>query len=100
MTQFATWQAVLGTLICLSIIQFLVGSYVEPRLSGNALCISPLIVVFAIFFGTFLWGLFGAFIWVPIALAILTFWELASSNQGLVDRLGGFRQSETEKMAS
>ena len=35
--------------------------------------ISPVLVLFAIFFWTFLWGLFGTFIGVPITLAILTF---------------------------
>ena len=41
MAQFATWQAVLGVFACLNIIQFVIGSYVEPRVSGNVLAISP-----------------------------------------------------------
>ena len=64
MTQFDSWQAVLGAFICLNIIQFVVGSYVEPRVSGDILSISPLVVLFTIFFWTFLWGLFGTFIGV------------------------------------
>ena len=78
MTQFDTWQAVIGTFICLNIIQFVIGSYVEPRLSGNVLAISPFVVLFAIFFWTFLWGLFGTFIGVPIALAIFDVLRTAS----------------------
>ena len=70
MTQFESWQAVLGAFICLNIIQFVVGSYVEPRVSGSVLSISPFVVLFAIFFWTFLWGLFGTFIGVPITLAL------------------------------
>lgn len=35
MAQFATWEAVLGVFIFLSIIQFVVGSYVEPLVSGK-----------------------------------------------------------------
>jgi AI-2 transport protein TqsA len=34
MTQFESWQAVLGAFICLNIIQFVVGCYVESRVSG------------------------------------------------------------------
>ena len=56
MTQFDTWQAVLGIFICLNIIQFVIGSYVERRLSGTILSISPFVVLFTIFFWTFLWG--------------------------------------------
>ena len=89
MTQFDTWQAVIGTFILLNIIQFVIGSYVEPRLSGNVLAISPFVVLFAIFFWTFLWGLFGAFIGVPLTLAILTFCEQHSSSRWFADLLGG-----------
>jgi AI-2 transport protein TqsA len=89
MTQFDSWQAIIGTFICLNIIQFVIGSYVEPRLSGNVLAISPLFVLFAIFFWTFLWGLFGTFIGVPIALAILTFCEQYPSSRWLAHLLGG-----------
>jgi len=71
--QFGTWQAALFVFICLNIIQSVVGSYVEPRVSGHALAISPTVMLFAVFFWTFLWGLFGAFIGVPIAIAALTF---------------------------
>jgi AI-2 transport protein TqsA len=96
MTHFDTWQAVLGTFICLNIIQFVIGSYVEPRLSGSVLSISPFVVLFSIFFWTFLWGLFGAFIGVPIALAILTFCDQHSSSRWLADLLGGSAQGIPE----
>jgi predicted PurR-regulated permease PerM len=94
MTQFDTWQGVVGTFICLNIIQFVIGSYVEPRLSGSVLSISPFVVLFTIFFWTFVWGLFGTFIGVPIALAILTFCEQHPSSRWLADLLGGPVQAE------
>ena len=89
MTQFETWPAVLGVFVCLNIIQFVVGSYIEPRVAGNMLSISPLLVLFAIFFWTFLWGLFGTFIGVPITLAILTFCAAHPSSRWIADLLGG-----------
>lgn len=88
MTQFDTWQAVLGAFIGLNIIQFIVGSYVEPRVSGGVLSISPFVVLFAIFFWTFLWGLIGTFIGVPITLAILTFCGQHPSSRWVSDLLG------------
>ena len=39
--------------------------------AGAALSISPLAVVFAVFFFGFLWGVPGAFLGVPILIAIL-----------------------------
>ena len=94
MAQFATWQAVLGVFVCLNVIQFVVGSYIEPRVSGVVLAISPSVVLFAVFFWTFLWGLFGAFIGVPIAIAILTFCSYHPSSRWIADFLGGPAQSK------
>jgi predicted PurR-regulated permease PerM len=89
MAQFATWQAVVGVFVCLNIIQFVVGSYIEPRVSGAVLAMSPSVVLFAVFFWTFLWGLFGAFIGVPIVLAIVTFCSYHPSSRWVSDLLGG-----------
>ena len=88
MAQFSSWQAVLGVFICLNVIQFVVGSYVEPRVSGNVLAISPLVVLFATFLWTYLWGLFGAFIGVPMALAVLTFCDQHPSSRWVTELLG------------
>lgn len=89
MAQFATWQSALGVFVCLNVIQFVIGSYVEPRVSGNVLSISPSVVLFSVFFWTFLWGLFGSFIGVPIAIAALTFCEHHPSSKWIADLLGG-----------
>ncbi len=89
MTQFDSWQAVIGVFICLNVIQFVVGSYIEPRVSGDILSISPLAVLFSILFWTFLWGLFGTFIGVPIALALVSFCGQHPSSRWLAVLLGG-----------
>jgi predicted PurR-regulated permease PerM len=88
MTQFHSWQAVLGIFACLNIIQFVVGSYVEPRVSGNVFAISPSVVLFTTFLWTYLWGLFGTFIGVPMALAILSFCDQHPSSRWIADLLG------------
>ena len=53
MAQFASWQTALTVFACLNLIQFLIGSYLEPRVAGSALSISPSVVLFAVFFRTF-----------------------------------------------
>lgn len=97
MTQFESWPAVLGVFVCLNVIQFVVGSYIEPRVAGNMLSISPVIVLFAIFLWTFLWGLFGTFIGVPITLAMLTFCAAHPSSRWIADLLGGSDQTKPDK---
>jgi predicted PurR-regulated permease PerM len=69
--QFETWQESSIVLLGMFAIQFSVGNYLEPLVAGAALSISPLAVVFAVFFFGFLWGIPGAFLGVPILIAIL-----------------------------
>lgn len=95
MTQFSSWQAVVAVFICLNLIQFIVGSYIEPRIAGNSLSISPAMVLFSVFFWSYMWGIFGAFIGVPITIALLTFCELHPSSRWLAELLGSPEVSES-----
>ncbi|MFL6798012.1 MAG: AI-2E family transporter [Xanthobacteraceae bacterium] len=70
--QFEALQPALIVLAGLSVIQFVTGNYIEPLLAGATLAISPFVVLFAVFFWTFLWGIPGAFIGVPMVIALLT----------------------------
>ena len=54
--QLESWQGALLIFIGLNLIQFLIGSYLEPRIAGAALSMSPFLVLFAVFFWMFLWG--------------------------------------------
>jgi len=98
MTQFQSWPAVFGIFACLNIIQFVVGSYIEPRVAGATVSISPFVVLFAIFLWTFLWGLFGTFIGVPITLAILTFCAEHPSTRWAAELLGGPAESRPAQL--
>jgi predicted PurR-regulated permease PerM len=70
--QFEALQPTLVVLAGLSVIQFSIGNYIEPLLAGVTLAISPFLVLFAVFLWTFLWGIPGAFIGVPMTIALLT----------------------------
>ena len=89
LAQFESWQAALLVFACLNVIQFVIGSYIEPRVSGSALAMSPFVVLFSVFFWAYLWGFFGAFIGVPIAIAVLTFCAAHPSSRWLAELLGG-----------
>ncbi len=70
--QIDTWGALILVIAGLTLIQFLIGNYLEPLVAGAALSISPFVVIFAVFFFGFLWGIPGAFIGVPIMIGIIT----------------------------
>jgi AI-2 transport protein TqsA len=73
--QFESWQMVIVILGGLYLIQFLIGNYLEPIIAGRALAISPLVMLVAFFFWAFLWGIPGAFIGIPVTIALLTVCE-------------------------
>ena len=70
--QFESLYAALIVFIALNILQFVIGSYIEPRVAGIAVSVSPFMVLFAVFFWGMLWGVAGAFIGVPIPIALAT----------------------------
>jgi AI-2 transport protein TqsA len=86
--QFDAWQSAAVMFACLNIIQFLVGSYLEPRVAGNALSISPFLVLLAVFLWTWLWGIAGALIGVPIVIAVLTLCEQHEASRWVADLCG------------
>jgi len=70
--QYESLSTALVVFIGLNLLQFVIGSYIEPRLAGTAVSISPFMVLFAVFFWGMLWGVAGAFIGVPILIALAT----------------------------
>lgn len=71
--QFESWQMAVIVFICLNLVQFVIGSYFEPLVTGASLAISPFAVIFAVFFWSFMWGVPGAFIGVPILIVFIVY---------------------------
>ena len=86
--QFDAWQNAILVFAALNLIQFLIGSYLEPLIAGTVLSMSPFLVLFAVFFWTFLWGISGAFIGIPIVIAILTLCEQYPSSRWVAELFG------------
>jgi predicted PurR-regulated permease PerM len=70
--QFESFSAALVVFLGLNLLQFIIGSYIEPRVAGTVVSVSPFMVLFAVFFWGMLWGIAGAFIGVPILIALAT----------------------------
>ena len=68
--QYELFSSAVWVFIGLNVVQFVVGSYIEPRVTGAAVSVSPFMVLFAVFFWGMLWGIAGAFIGVPILIAL------------------------------
>ncbi len=57
--------------IGISVLQFCIGNLLEPRLMGNSLNLSPLVILLSLTFWGTIWGIPGAFLCVPITVIIM-----------------------------
>ena len=71
LVQFETLTPFLVIVIGVSAIQVAVGNILEPRLMGNTLNISPLVVVLSLILWSMLWGIVGMLLSVPITVATI-----------------------------
>jgi predicted PurR-regulated permease PerM len=89
LVQFESFEIALLVLVGLTAVQFVIGSYLEPIITGSTLSISPFAVMFMVFLWSLLWGLTGAFIGVPIMVAVLTVCRQLPSMRWLTVMLAG-----------
>jgi AI-2 transport protein TqsA len=71
LVQFGIGLEALVVLMGVSAIQIFMGIYLDPLLQGRQLSLSPLIVLFSVTFWGWLWGVPGAFIGIPITIALV-----------------------------
>jgi predicted PurR-regulated permease PerM len=62
---------VAGVFLGMGAIQFLIGNFIDPKIEGWALALSPVAVLLAIVFWGWLWGVLGALLAVPITMVIV-----------------------------
>lgn len=69
--QFEGLGRPLAILLGVGAIQFFIGNFIDPKIEGRVLSLSPLVVLFSVAFWGWLWGIFGAFLAVPLTMAIV-----------------------------
>lgn len=69
--QFGSWWSFVWVFISVEAIQLVVGNYIEPKVMGKSLNLSPLVVVVALSFWGYVWDLLGMFLSVPITSIML-----------------------------
>lgn len=56
-------------------IQLFMGNYLDPEMMGNRFNLSPIVIIFSLFFWGYVWGIVGAFLAVPITAIIKIFMQ-------------------------
>lgn len=67
---FGTLGKTLVVGLLLTIVQFVVGNFLEPKMMGRGLNLSPLVVLLALIFWGWMWGIVGMLLSVPLTAAI------------------------------
>jgi predicted PurR-regulated permease PerM len=63
------WKPILITVLLIGIQQG-IGSWIEPRMAGQRLHVSPLLIVLSLTFWWTVWGIFGAILAVPLLVIL------------------------------
>ncbi len=71
LVQFPTFTPFVIILTSLGCIQILIGNILEPRLMGNSLNLSPLVVMLSLAIWGSIWGIAGMFLSVPFTFILM-----------------------------
>jgi AI-2 transport protein TqsA len=69
--QFGEFTTPLIMLFILGSIQMIIGNFLEPKLTGDLLNISPIVTLLSLAFWGLIWGIIGMFISVPITVILI-----------------------------
>ncbi len=73
--QYGTLAPALWVLFSLGAIQLVIGNFIEPKIMGNSLNLSSLVVILTLSLWGALWGIVGMIISVPITVIMLIFFS-------------------------
>lgn len=71
MVQFGSSTTGITVLLVVGVVQLFVGNFLEPRIMGERLNISPLVVILGLTFWGFVWGIPGMILSVPITSVLI-----------------------------
>lgn len=71
MLQFGELMPGVWVLIIVGAIQLIVGNYIDPKLTGSSLNVSPLVVLIGLAFWGAIWGIIGMILSVPITVMMI-----------------------------
>ena len=68
--QLSTMSALLLLVLCLVVIQFFFGNFLEPKLLGTSLSLNTVVVILGLVFWGYLWGVTGMILSVPLLVLL------------------------------
>lgn len=81
--QFASFWPFVYVFLIIESVQIIVGNYIEPKLMGRTLNLSPLVVLISLSFWGSIWGILGMILSVPIVSVIIIISAQFPSTRGI-----------------
>ncbi len=81
--QFASFWPFLYVFLIIESVQVIVGNYIEPKLMGRTLNLSPLVVLISLSFWGSIWGVLGMILSVPMVSVIIIISAQFPSTRGV-----------------
>jgi AI-2 transport protein TqsA len=72
---FPEWNLAVGALAIMVTTQMLIGNILDPKLTGDSLNLSPVVILLALLLWGWLWGTSGLFLAVPLTVAMKIIFE-------------------------
>ena len=82
LVQFASLQLSLFLTILLTMAQFLVGNWLEPKMIGRQINLSPFVILVSLSLWSALWGIAGAILAVPLTSVLVIILSAFPSTRG------------------
>lgn len=84
----------IATLVGLAALQVAIGNFVDPRVQGKSLQLSPFVALISIVFWGWVWGIPGAILGVPMTVAIILLCQEFESTRGVAIVLGEVKKNK------
>ena len=79
--QFQSWTVPVIFFVGFAVIQMVISNFISPMLQGRSLSLPPIVVVVALAFWSWVWGIAGALIAVPLTVALVIVCEHFTSTR-------------------
>lgn len=96
--QFAPdWNPAIAAAATMAVTQFLIGNVLDPKMQGDSLNLSPVIILFSLLVWGWIWGIVGMFLAVPLTVAIKIMFENVPGMEWIGILMGTGNYHEREK---
>ncbi|MFP4644556.1 MAG: AI-2E family transporter [Spirochaetales bacterium] len=88
------WNLVFAAFASMAVTQLLIGNVLDPKLQGDSLNLSPVIILFSLLLWGWIWGVIGMFLAVPLTVGIKIVFENVPGMEwiGILMGTGNYRE--------